>query len=201
MDLHSWPEIVPVINRDPERPESNLERHNENLKISGLPIFQNRCTLQGHNVTDRHNADTDQPKRTTLVTSLHTGKAAKSSLPQTSPSVEFSAEEVLSTVISSLEDSKGEEISTIDIKGKSAIGDYMVIASGRSHRHVGAMADHLLRELKTQGFGPAKVEGLQAADWVLVDTGDVIIHIFRPEVREFYGIEKMWTMEEHNERH
>lgn len=68
----------------------------------------------------------------------------------------------------------------------------MVIASGRSNRHVGALADHLLRALKEEGHGNAKVEGLQAADWVLIDAGDVIVHLFRPEVRSFYDLEKMW---------
>ncbi|MCL4169022.1 UNVERIFIED_CONTAM: hypothetical protein GTU68_054551 [Idotea baltica] len=82
----------------------------------------------------------------------------------------------------------------INIKGKSALGDHMIVASGRSHRHVGAIADQLMRDLKANGYGTAKVEGLPNCDWVLVDTGDIIIHIFRPEVREFYSIEKMWLL-------
>ena len=97
-------------------------------------------------------------------------------------------------VINSLEDAKAEEIVSIDITGKSSIGDAMVVASGRSHRHVGAIADRLTRDLKEAGYGSAAVEGLLHCDWVLVDTGDVIIHIFRPEVREFYNIEKMWSV-------
>lgn len=97
-------------------------------------------------------------------------------------------------VITSLEDAKAEEIVSIDITGKSSIGDAMVVASGRSHRHVGAIADRLTRDLKEAGHGSAHVEGLPHCDWVLVDTGDVIIHIFRPEVREFYNIEKMWSV-------
>ncbi len=68
----------------------------------------------------------------------------------------------------------------------------MIVASGRSHRHVGAVADHLLRDIKSSGFPAAKVEGLPACDWVLLDAGDIIVHIFRPEVREFYNLEKMW---------
>ncbi|WP_223477706.1 ribosome silencing factor [Oricola indica] len=92
----------------------------------------------------------------------------------------------------SLDDSKAEDIVSINIQGKSAMADYMVIASGRSHRHVGAVADHLLRALKEAGHGTAKVEGLSAADWVLIDAGDVIVHVFRPEVRDFYALEKMW---------
>jgi len=98
----------------------------------------------------------------------------------------------LDTVLASLEDSKAENIVPIDIQGKSPLGDHMVIASGRSHRHVAAVADHLLKALKDAGLGNARVEGLASADWVLIDSGDVIVHIFRPEVRDFYNLEKMW---------
>jgi ribosome-associated protein len=98
----------------------------------------------------------------------------------------------LDTVLASLEDSKAENIVPIDIQGKSSLGDYMVIASGRSHRHVSAVADHLLKALKDAGLGTARVEGLASADWVLIDSGDIIVHVFRPEVREFYNLEKMW---------
>jgi len=98
----------------------------------------------------------------------------------------------LEIALNSLDDTKAENIVSIDIQGKSPLADYMIIASGRSHRHVAAVADHLLRALKESGFGAARVEGLAGADWVLIDTGDIIIHVFRPEVREFYNIEKMW---------
>jgi len=98
----------------------------------------------------------------------------------------------LETVLASLDDSKAEDIVSIDIQGKSPLADYMVIASGRSHRHVAAVAEHLLKALKDAGYGSARVEGLSGADWVLIDSGDVIVHIFRPEVREFYNLEKMW---------
>lgn len=98
----------------------------------------------------------------------------------------------LATVLASLEDSKAENIVPIDIHGKSSLADHMVVASGRSHRHVAAVAEHLLEALKDAGFGNARVEGLAGADWVLIDAGDVIIHVFRPEVREFYNLEKMW---------
>lgn len=98
----------------------------------------------------------------------------------------------LETVLASLEDSKAEDIVSIDIQGKSSLADYMVIASGRSHRHVAAVAEHLLKALKDGGHGTARVEGLAGADWVLIDSGDIIVHIFRPEVREFYNLEKMW---------
>jgi len=83
----------------------------------------------------------------------------------------------------------------IDLKGKSSVADTMIVASGRSHRHVGAIADHLLRALKESGHGRARVEGLPHCDWVLIDAGDVIVHLFRPEVRSFYNIEKIWSVE------
>ncbi|HEV7254090.1 MAG TPA: ribosome silencing factor [Mesorhizobium sp.] len=98
----------------------------------------------------------------------------------------------IDTVLASLDDSKAENIVSIDIRGKSVLGDYMVVASGRSHRHVAAVAEHLIQALKDAGLGNARVEGLQSADWVLIDGGDVIVHVFRPEVRDFYQIEKMW---------
>lgn len=99
---------------------------------------------------------------------------------------------LLDAIIKSLEDDKAEEIVIIDLTGKSTIADSMVIASGRSQRHVAAIADHLLRNLKDGGFGRQQIEGLPQADWVLIDAKDTIIHIFRPEVRSYYRLEKMW---------
>ncbi len=106
------------------------------------------------------------------------------------------ADRALQLVLTSLEDSKAEDIVTINIAGKSALGDYMVVVSGRSNRHVTAIADHLITDLKDEGLGNARVEGLEAGDWVLIDTGDIIIHVFRPEIREFYNIERMWAAPE-----
>jgi len=106
------------------------------------------------------------------------------------------ADRALQLVLASLEDSKAEDIVTIDIAGKSALGDYMVVVSGRSNRHVMAIADHLISDLKDEGLGNARVEGLEGGDWVLIDTGDIIVHVFRPEVREFYNIERMWAAPE-----
>lgn len=100
-----------------------------------------------------------------------------------------------SLILAKLDDDKAQDVVFIDLKGKSAMADGLVVASGRSHRHVGAMADHLLRSLKEAGYGRCRVEGLPACDWVLIDTGDVIIHLFRPEVRAFYNIEKIWSVE------
>ena len=87
---------------------------------------------------------------------------------------------------------KAEDTVEIDLTGKTSIADAMIITSGRSHRHVGAIAERVLEVIKQNGFGPARVEGLPACDWVLIDAGDVLIHIFRPEVRGFYNLEKMW---------
>ncbi len=98
-------------------------------------------------------------------------------------------------LLARLDEDKAQEIVMIDLKGKSPMADTMIVASGRSHRHVGALADHLLRTLKEQGLGRAKVEGLPHCDWVLIDAGDVIVHLFRPEVRMFYNIEKIWAVD------
>ena len=100
-----------------------------------------------------------------------------------------------SAILAKLDDDKAQDIVLIDLKGKSPMADAMIVASGRSHRHVGALADHLLRTLKENGMGKAKVEGLPHCDWVLIDAGDVIIHLFRPEVRVFYNIEKIWAVD------
>ncbi|SFZ86697.1 ribosome-associated protein [Devosia enhydra] len=106
-----------------------------------------------------------------------------------------SATPVLDLVLKTLEDAKAEETVSIDITGKSPLTDHMVITSGRSHRHVGAVADQLERALREAGYGKPRVEGLPHCDWVLVDADDVIVHIFRPEVRDFYNIEKLWSAE------
>ncbi|HEX8417832.1 MAG TPA: ribosome silencing factor [Methylobacterium sp.] len=91
-----------------------------------------------------------------------------------------------------LDDMKAEETIEIDLVGRTSLADTMIITSGRSQRHVGAIADRILQDMKAKGFGSARVEGLPACDWVLIDAGDVLVHIFRPEVRGFYNLEKMW---------
>ena len=96
-------------------------------------------------------------------------------------------------VLQSLDDDQAQEIVSIPLEGKSSIADHMVIASGRSTRQVAAMAQKLAERIKHGGFGHCRIEGLPAADWVLVDAGDVIIHLFRPEVRSFYNLERMWA--------
>jgi ribosome-associated protein len=103
------------------------------------------------------------------------------------------ADETLRVVLACLDDMKAEDPTTIDLTGKSSIGDYMVVATGRSQRHVGAVADNLVKEIEKAGVPRVRVEGMRQADWVLIDAGDVIVHVFRPEVREFYNLEKMWA--------
>lgn len=100
---------------------------------------------------------------------------------------------LMQVILNSLEDSKAEDIVTIPLEPGAALADAMVIASGRSSRHVAAIADRLLDDMRKAGFRRFSVEGLENADWVLVDAGDVIVHIFRPEVREFYNLEKLWS--------
>jgi len=103
-----------------------------------------------------------------------------------------SPKKLLQAVTGSLKDDKAENIVVIALDGKSSIADYMVIASGRSQRHVAASAEHLIERLKAAGIKPVPAEGLGQGDWVLIDGGDVIVHLFRPEVRAFYNLEKMW---------
>lgn len=101
--------------------------------------------------------------------------------------------DLLKTITATLDDNKAEEINSINLSGKSGIADYMVIASGRSQRQVAALTDYLLKAIKEAGVKGARVEGLEQADWVLVDTGDIIVHLFRPEVRSFYNLDKLWA--------
>ena len=106
---------------------------------------------------------------------------------------ETSASQMIDVVLRSLDDAKAEQTVAIDITGKSSLADHMVVTSGRSHRHVGAVADQVDKALREAGFGRPRVEGLPHCDWVLIDAGDVIVHVFRPEVRTFYQLEKMWA--------
>ncbi len=99
---------------------------------------------------------------------------------------------LLDLVLNSIQDDKAEEIVTIPLKGKSSIADHMVVASGRSSRQVAAIIEKLYKRIKEETGYVSKVEGKAAGDWVLLDAGDVIVHVFRPEVREFYQLEKMW---------
>ena len=103
-------------------------------------------------------------------------------------------------VIETLEDDKAEDLLVIELEGKSSVADKMIIASGRSARHVSALADHVTRRLKADGMKTVRVEGLPNADWVLIDTGDIIVHLFRPEVRSFYNLERIWGQDASDHR-
>ena len=103
------------------------------------------------------------------------------------------ADKTLNIILSRLDDMKAEETVTIDLRGKSAFSDYMVVTTGRVNRHVGAIAENVAKGLKETGIKAIHVEGLTNCDWVLIDSGDVIVHVFRPEVREFYNLERLWT--------
>ena len=120
---------------------------------------------------------------------------ARKSTPPADVVPNHASEALLTNITTWLDDAKAENVVSIDIKGKSSIGDFMVIASGRSDRHVGAIADQLHRKLKEAGRGNVRVEGQPQCDWVLIDVGDIVVHVFRPEVREFYNLEKMWSAE------
>jgi ribosome-associated protein len=103
------------------------------------------------------------------------------------------ADKTLNMILSRLDDMKAEETVTIDLRGKSAFSDFMIITSGRANRHVGAIAENVTKGLKENGVTSIHVEGMPNCDWVLIDSGDVIVHVFRPEVREFYNLERLWT--------
>lgn len=105
----------------------------------------------------------------------------------------MAGDELAAVLCQCLDDNKAEDIVSIDLAGKSALFDYMLIATGRSQRHVGAIADHVVRRLKELGFGRAKIEGMPQCDWVLVDAGDVIVHVMRPEMRDLYPLERLWS--------
>ena len=137
-------------------------------------------SMESESLTKQHMADT--------------GVSAAGSGPGEVP-----AADLLDLVLTALDDAKAEDVVSIDLSGKSAIADAMVIASGRSDRHVNAVSDRVLRALKDAGHGSVPAEGTQTCDWVLIDAGDVIVHIFRPEVRDFYNLEKMWSAPAHDD--
>ena len=110
------------------------------------------------------------------------------------------ADETLRIVLARLDDMKAEDTITIDLRGKSAISDFMVVTSGRSSRHVGAVADRVLEDLHKAGNRHVRVEGMPLCDWVLIDAGEVIVHVFRPEARAFYNLEKMWAPAKHGRK-
>src|SRR5499427_991945 len=118
--------------------------------------------------------------------------ARKTSTPAAALKVQSDADKTLNMILSRLDDMKAEETVTIDLRGKSAFSDYMVVTTGRVNRHVGAIAENVTKALKETGIRNLHVEGMPNCDWVLIDSGDVIVHVFRPEVREFYNLERLW---------
>jgi ribosome-associated protein len=138
----------------------------------------------------------DQPLTTALRSEGKRAPVSRARSPRLATARrDLAAAAALKVVLISLDDSKAEDLAPIDITGKSALADHMVVASGRSQRHVTAIADRLVADLKEAGGKDIRVEGLTAGDWVLIDAGDVIVHVFRPEVRAFYNLEKMWRAE------
>lgn len=110
----------------------------------------------------------------------------------TATPIEVTSDDLLARVLSSLDDDKAEDVVAIDLRGRSSVADHMVICSGRSSRQVAAIAEKLVERLKHEFGRTSRIEGKDQGDWVLIDAGDVIVHVFRPEVREFYQLEKMW---------
>jgi ribosome-associated protein len=180
------------------RLESSLRKHNL-LNVTNLIARSDLRTAIKAGTVLTSGAGREQPlsriQRGTraLRTRTTNGGAPKGVAPPKLVSNQQNTSELLSTILTSLDDSKAEEVTSIDLDGKGAIADQMVIATGRSNRHVSAIADHLVEKLKAAGFANLRVEGIPQCDWVLVDSGDVVVHLFRPEVRSFYNLEKLWS--------
>ena len=133
----------------------------------------------------------DEPKGSETLTITALSRAARYK-PEPVSKARPSPEETLRLVLASLDDMKAEDTTSIDLRGKTTFADTMVVTSGRSNRHVGAVADRVLENLRKAGVPGLRVEGMPHCDWVLIDAADVIVHVFRPEVRDFYNLEKMW---------
>ena len=127
------------------------------------------------------------------LSTLAVSRAGARRAPERVSQVRPDAEETLRLVLASIDDMKAEDTVTIDLTGKSSIADCMVVTSGRSNRQVGAIAGRVVEDLHKAGLKQVRVEGMPHCDWVLIDAGDVIVHVFRPEVRAFYQLEKMWA--------
>ncbi len=123
-------------------------------------------------------------------------KPAKKIVPKVAKPQALENTELLQRIVTSLDDDKAEQIVSISLAGRSSLCDAVVVASGRSSRHVAACAEHLVQKLKEAGYGTCRADGLAQGDWALVDAGDVIVHIFRPEVRAYYDLEGMWSVDE-----
>ena len=133
-----------------------------------------------------------EPKGSETLTTTALSRAARYK-PEPVSKARPSPEETLRLVLACLDDMKAEDTTQIDLRGKTTIADTMVVTTGRSNRHVGAVAERVLDDLRKAGVPNLRVEGMPHCDWVLIDASDVIVHVFRPEVREFYNLEKMWA--------
>jgi len=138
-------------------------------------------------------------KRELPLTTLLRREADVIPLHPVTRTVRSDVEDTVRLLLGSLDDMKAEGIVEIDVRGKSAIADVMIVATGRVARHVGAIADKAVKDLKDAGHHNVRIEGIPVCDWVLIDAGDVIVHVFRPEVRAFYNLEKMWSSGRPNE--
>ena len=138
-------------------------------------------------------ACTTEPRGKSTLSPSPRSAAARKGRTAPASKARSEAQETLALILARLDDNKAEDTASIDLRGKTTIADHMVVASGRSQRHVGAIAEHLVVALKKHGLRNIRVEGVPHCDWVLIDAGDVIVHVFRPEVREFYNLEKMWA--------
>ena len=185
MDIHTRTKVVALLYRDTRRDVTLASATTGGLETRHRLCLSNPCLA---------NSFAGQACSCQKGKTLRTAIEKKADNQPSTAGIDGMAEvsRALEVVLASLDDSKAENITTINLQGKSSLGDYMVIASGRSHRHVAALAEHVITALKDGGFGAPRVEGMAGADWVLIDTGDIIVHVFRPEVREFYNIEKMW---------
>jgi ribosome-associated protein len=131
------------------------------------------------------------PKEIEALTSTVMSEAGLHPLPPATASIDSQTGSLVRNVLASLDDAKAEDIVSIDLRGKTTIADVMIIATGRANTHVGAIAERVIKACKDRGLAP-RVEGLANCDWVLIDAGDAIVHVFRPEARQFYNLEKMW---------
>ncbi len=153
-------------------------------KMAPKIIYQKRLNLRLSENIDKNIDNSELNSHTPEPAAKRIRKPKKS---------QINAKTISDLVLKSLDDDQGIDIMSIDLAGKTSIADIMIVASGRNSRHVAAMAEHISSVLKDNGAGRLKVQGLENADWVLIDAGDVIIHLFRPEVREFYSLETIWT--------
>ena len=148
------------------------------------------------NLTPKKKTPVRKPAKKAVAKRPVAKRPAKKSAPSPKKIVSAYDPVLLNRILKSLDDDKAEEVVTIDLEGRSSLCDAIVVASGRSTRHVSSIAEHLARRLKEAGYGTRPMNGTAQGDWALVDAGDVIVHVFRPEVRAYYDLEGMWSVEE-----